>query len=617
MTEHIGAQLALILALGVGSQWLAWRMKLPAILFLLLTGIAVGPVLGLINPDTLMGDLLFPGVSLGVAIILFEGALTLKMPEISGHGKVVTRLISAGAIITWLLAGATAHYLFDLSWEISLLFGGLVSVTGPTVIVPILRTVKPRASIAGILRWEGILIDPIGALLVVLVFEYVISGRQQGHTLFIFGEVVAVGVALGVAGAYAMAAVLRRHLLPEYLHNVGALAWVLGIYACSNVIAEESGLLAVTLMGMILANLKDLELEDILDFKETLTLLFISVLFIILAARLEPSQIIDLGGGAVLLLIALVAIRALSVAVATWGTKLNWRERALIVWIAPRGIVAAAISALFAAKLSDLGIPGAEQLVPLTFMVIIVTVLVQSLTARPLALALGVCDPEARGVMIFGGQQVGLAIGKALHEQGFPALMADTNWEQISAARMAGLPTYYGNVVSEHADRHLDLIGIGRLFAMSRRPALNALAALRYRRELGAGRVYNLRMPEEQASGEKKTFAQRYRTPSLFGDTVTFGQLASKMSKGAAIKVTRLTDSYSFEDYKAGQGATAVLLVAIDDRNNLKVFTDLKPFTPKAGWMVMALVDKTEKTEKIEKTEKLVDGTVANDTPAA
>lgn len=603
MTEHLGAQLALILGLGILSQWVAWRLKLPAILFLLLTGIAVGPVLGIIDPDLLLGDLLFPGVSLGVAIILFEGALTLRLPEISGHGTVVTRLISVGTLITWLLAGAAAHYLFQLNWEIALLFGGLVSVTGPTVIVPILRTVKPRAAISGILRWEGILIDPIGALLVVLVFEFIISGRQQGHTFLIFGEVVAVGVALGVAGAYGMAQVLRRHFLPEYLHNVGALAWVLAIFSISNLLAEESGLLAVTLMGMILANMKDLDLEDILDFKETLTLLFISVLFIILAARLDPNQLYDLGGAGLALLGLLVLIRGLSVLVSTWGTKLNWRERALIAWIAPRGIVAASISALFAVKLSELGIEGAEMLVPLTFMVIIVTVLVQSLTARPIALALGVCDPEARGVLIFGGQQVGLEIGKALHAQGFPVLIADANWEHISAARMAGLPTYYGNVVSEHADRHIDLIGIGRLFSMSRRPALNALAALRYRREFGPGRVYNLRMPEEQIQGEKKTFAQRYRTPALFGDTVTYGQLASKMSKGAVIKVTRLTDSYGFDEYRKGLASSAVILVAIDDRNNLKVFTDLKPVEPKSGWQVMALVEKTEKVEKEEQTD--------------
>ncbi len=288
---------------------------------LLLTGIVAGPLTGFIRPDELFGDLLFPIVSLGVAVILFEGSLTLKLHEIKGLEGVVRNLVTIGALITWAIIAVATHYMLAFTWELSFLFGALVVVTGPTVITPLLRTMRPTANLANILRWEGIIIDPLGALLAVLVYGVIISG-QEHQTLLVFSTIVLTGGMIGAAGAYALATILRRHLMPEYLHNVATLVLVLGIFTLSNTLQHESGLLAVTVMGMMLANMKHVPMEDILNFKESLTVLLISILFIVLAARIEFSQFMELGWAslAVFAVILLIA-RPATVLASTFGSK--------------------------------------------------------------------------------------------------------------------------------------------------------------------------------------------------------------------------------------------------------------------------------------------------------
>lgn len=296
MHDVVPLTLAAIVVIGVGAQWLAWWLRLPAILPLLAAGLVAGPIMGWLDPDALFGALLFPIVSLGVAIILFEGALTLRVAEIRSQARIVLNLVSFGALANGLIIALAAYFFIQLPWSLALLFGALVTVTGPTVVTPLLRTVRPEAQIANILRWEGILIDPIGALLAILVFEFTVSEQRQ-HTIAMFGVTVAVGALLGLAGAWLLATLMRNRLLPDYLHRIGSLALVLGVFALSNAVAAESGLLAVTVMGMRLANDRTVVMDEILDFKETLTLLLISVLFIVLAARIDPSAFAGIGWG--------------------------------------------------------------------------------------------------------------------------------------------------------------------------------------------------------------------------------------------------------------------------------------------------------------------------------
>lgn len=383
--------------MGIACQWLAWRARLPAILLLLLCGMIIGPVTGLLNPDDLFADLLFPMISLSVAVILFEGSLTLKLDEIRGLASVVRNLITVGVLIIWLITAVATHHLIAFPYELAFLFGAVVVVTGPTVIVPILRSVRPNAKIANILRWEGIVIDPLGALLAVLVFDFIISS-QSGNALetvsLVFGRIVLVGTTLGALAAFFLGHILRRHLIPEYLRNVLSLTLVFAVYAGADHLAHESGLLSVTVMGMVLANLKNTDIDDILDFKESLSILLISGLFIILAARIEFYQFRELGWNALGVLAAIMLLaRPIAVWVSSFTSDLNPREKLLIAWIGPRGIVAAAVASLFAIRLEAEDYPGASLLVPLTFFIIIGTVIIQSVTAKTIAHWLGVREP--------------------------------------------------------------------------------------------------------------------------------------------------------------------------------------------------------------------------------
>jgi len=599
MDTEAGIVITAIALLGIGAQWLSWWLKLPAILLLLLIGIVAGPVTGLIEPDELFQDLLFPVVSLGVAVILFEGSLTLRLEDVKGLGGAIRNLVTVGALINWLIISAATRFLLETPWGIALLFGALVTVTGPTVIVPMLRTVRPNAKISNILRWEGIIIDPLGALLAVLVFDFLVS-RQEGHTVLVLGRTCLVGGIFGTVGALALGNVLRRHLMPEYLHNVATLSVVLGVFATSNTISHESGLIAVTLMGVFLANMKNVSVEDILDFKESLTILLISGLFIVLAARLDFSALESLGLGAFwLLAVVLFVARPLSVWVSTAGSNLTWREKALLSWIAPRGIVAAAVSALFALRLEQLGDENARLLVSLTFAVILGTVIIQSATARRLAAWLKVSEPDPLGILIVGGNPVARAIGKTLLAHGFRVVLADYSWLNTSAARMDGIKTYFGNATSEHADRHLDLVGIGRLLAMSLRPAANELAAVRFRPEFGSNSVYVLET-ETESTSQKRTLTTPLRAPRLFGEDVTQAKLAGLLSEGAEIRSTSLTENFSFDAYRELYGADAIPLFSLDAKKKLRVFTAEKTLQPASGWTVIALLPK----EAVERAEK-------------
>ena len=593
MHEHTLIALSIILLVGMACQWIAWRVKLPAILFLLLSGIMAGPVLNLLHPDQMFGDLLFPFISLSVAVILFEGSLTLKFQDIPGLEKVIRNMITFGVVITWLITAVATRFLLNFSWEVSLLFGAIMVVTGPTVIVPMLRTVRPKENVAHILRWEGILIDPIGATLAVLVYEFIISGDMQGGVFagFIaFGKIVAIGCILGGLGGHLFGIVLQRHWLPRYLHNFSALALVCFYFAVSNALEAESGLLTVTIMGVWLANMKDVDMDEILDFKESLSVLLISMLFIILAARMNIDAFIGLGWPAAAVFCAIQFLsRPLNAQISSIGSKLTMGERHLLAWIAPRGIVAAAISALFAIKLESIGYDQAAQMVPLTFMVIIGTVLLQSATAGPIAKWLGVSEPKPKGFLIIGAGMVARAIAVELKENGFRVLLADQNWDNITKAKMENLLTYWGNPVSEHAERHLSLIGIGRLLALSPNQELNALAASHYRLEFGADNIYTIkvRKTDKQAADTRTTY--KYSGKRLFQEAVSHEDLVKMITNGAEIKTTRLTEVFTYEDYKKHQDENRVPLFAVDPGERIYPFTPDFAFSPKADWKIIGL----------------------------
>lgn len=596
--------LASIGVLSLFCQWLAWRVRMPAILFLLAGGLAAGPFFGFLIPEAVFGELLFPVISLAVAIILFEGSLTLRLAEIRGHGKMVRNLIPVGSIVTCIIGTLSVRWLLDVSWPVALLFGAISIVTGPTVIAPLLRSVRPKSNLANILRWEGIIIDPVGALLAVLVFEGIVSwgqGNVFGHSLYIFGKTLMVGFLIGAVAGYLNGLALRKHLIPQYLHNAGTLTFMLGVYALSNEIAHESGLLTVTVMGIWMANMKQVPIDSILEFKESLSVLLISALFIILAARVEFSAIAELGWGlAVVLAILMLVARPLSIFLSAIGTKLNWREKLFLSWIAPRGIVAAAVSALFAFQLQKLGYESAGTLVPLVFMLIIATVTLQSLTARPVAKMLKVNEPAEYGFLLLGANPVARMIGMALKKSEVPVTLADTNWENVRQARMENLQTYFGNPVSEHASTHLDLTGIGNLLVISPYKHMNSLATYHFLDWFGKHSVFSLAEGDQDQKARHQTAEKIQMTRGLFGG-VSYAKLASLASQDYTVRTTQLSDEFSYDDFLNKFQRQALVLFVFDSKGHVTPVMDMETLKPEKDWMLISLVPPQARKERKER----------------
>ena len=581
-----------VLVAGFACQWIAWRMKTPAILFLLLVGIAAGPVFGWLNPDALFGDLMIPLVSIGVAIILFEGSLTLKFSEIRGHGSFVRNLVTIGVVITWVGSALAAHVILDWDIYLAALFGAIVTVSGPTVVMPLLRAVRPMPSISSILRWEAILIDPLGAILGLLVFDVIVAAQiSEGlwQVTVTLGTMVGAGTFFGAIGGYLFGLAIRARVVPDFLREYAALASVLIVFAAAESIHGESGLLAVTVMGIWLANMRDVELDDVLEFKESLTLLLVAGLFIVLAARLNFDSLVSVGLGAVVLVLFLqFVLGPLRAFVCAIGSPLSWKERLYVGWVFPRGIVAAAISALFALRLEASGYPQGGDLVPLVFSIILGTVIVQSLTAGVVARLLGVAEPESNGVLLIGSNPLALSVAASLQDNGQQVLIADTHWSSIRTARMAGLPTFYGSAVSGYAERNMDLSGLGVLFAVSRNPGLNELACLRFSDDFGRDNVYTVSNQEGDEHAKHRVSGES-RARVLFGDAYSLEDLLDRLAAGNELKTTVLTDEFDYEDYQK-QHPESLPIYAIDDKGRVHFPVADQEFMPSSGWSITALV---------------------------
>lgn len=599
--------LASIGVLSLLCQWLAWRIRTPAILLLLGAGLAIGPMFNLLIPQEVFGDLLFPFISLSVAIILFEGSLTLRYGEIRDHGKMVRNLIPVGSIVTFIIGTLTVRWILNTTWPVALLFGAISIVTGPTVIVPLLRSVRPTSKLSNILRWEGIIIDPVGALLAVLVFEGIVSWGQGNvfeHALYIFGKTLVIGCMVGAVAGYLNGLALRKHLIPQYLHNAGTLTFMLGVYAISDEMAHESGLLTVTVMGIWMANMKQVPVDSILEFKESLSVLLISALFIILAARVEFSAIAELGWGLVAVLVILMLVaRPLSIFLSSIGTTLNWRDKLFLSWVAPRGIVAAAVSALFAFQLEMRGYEGAAALVPLVFMLIIATVTIQSLTARPVARLLGVAEPPAFGFLILGANPMARMIALALKKHEVPITLADTNWENVRHARMEGLQTYFGNPASGHASTHLELTGIGNLLIISPYKQMNSLATYHFMDWFGDTNVFSLAEGEQDQKARHQAAEKIQITRGLF-DGVSYSKLASLASKGYTVKTTQLSDAFSYQDFLEKYQRNALMLFVFDSKGRVSPVMGLDAIKVESGYTLISLVPPQSPQERKEQKEQ-------------
>ena len=511
-------ELASIIILGILAQWLAWRIKVPAILPLIITGLTVGPLSTLwtedgekllepiYNPET--GHGLFPDqylfyfVSLAIGIILFEGGLTLKRRELQDVGPVIFKLITLGSLVTFVGAGLAAHFVMGLNWMISFLFASLIVVTGPTVIAPILQNVPLNRNVSTILKWEGILIDPIGALMAVLVYEFIISGEGfgfTGHALLSFVKILLIGGALGGIMAYALYQAIKRNWVPHYLLNVLTLAVVLGVFVFSDLLEHESGLLAVVIMGMVLGNLNVPQVRDILSFKESLSILLISILFILLAANINIGDLMLLLRWECLALfgIVILILRPLGVFWSTHKSELSINEKMFVSWVGPRGIVAAGIASLFGLRLTVSGVEGASFITPLVFMVVLGTVLLNATTARLLANLLGVTQKSSDGILLIGANKAARTIGRYLHDNGRHVVLVDNNESSVEKAQKQGLSAFQANIYMDDLDDHFELVDVGYLIALTENAGVNQYACKKFQKLFGEKGTFRIISPEE------------------------------------------------------------------------------------------------------------------------
>ena len=552
-------ELASIVILGIVAQWVAWRLKLPAILPLILVGLLVGPISTLYTVDgskliepiwngqkgLFPGDGLYFFVSLAISIILFEGGLTLKISEVSNVGPVITKLITLGTVITFFGAGVAAHFIFGLSWEISFLFSALVIVTGPTVITPILRNIPLKKDVSAVLKWEGILIDPIGALVAVLVFEFISVG--EGHTyttqaLIDFGKILLFGFTFGFTFAHGLAFAIKKNLIPHYLLNVVSLSVVLLVFVESDLFAHESGLLAVVVMGLVLGNTDLPNIKELLYFKESLSVLLISILFILLAANvnLEDMQRIYSWKTALLFGIIVFLIRPLGVFLSTQGSGLKINERLFISWVGPRGIVAAGIASLFGSKLVARGEAGAEYITPLVFTVVLGTVLLNATTARPFAKAVGVFLKISEGILIIGASKASRLIGQYLQKQNRHVVLIDSNPTNIEKAKSLGLEAFTANIYSDAIIDNLELTDVGYLIAMTANPDINQYAIEKFKAQFGENGSFRI------IDGDELNDPDIGEKPGIFSHTDDFVRMMDAARKNASIHEIDLRSASHF-----------------------------------------------------------------------
>ncbi|MEM7629153.1 MAG: sodium:proton antiporter [Planctomycetota bacterium] len=589
---------ALVIVLGVCTQLVAAKVRVPSILLLLIAGVAAGPVLRhfspnsilALDPDGVLGkDLLLSLVGISVGLILYEGGLTLRLDEIKGTRRVIAMLVSAGAVVTWLIAALGSYLILGLPLSIAVLLGAVLIVTGPTVIGPLLAHIRPAGATASILRWEGIVIDPIGVLMAVLVFEVLLVAPESaaGVVFWAIAKTVIVGGGLGFFGAWLLKLCIKRYWVPDLLQNPFSLMLVVLTYVAANAFQAEAGLLATTVMGILLANQKTVSVHHILEFKENIRVLLIGALFIVLAARMQLEDLMGINWGALVGFVVLLVVvaRPAAVFLSTIGAGLSINERFFLSCMAPRGIVAAAGASIFTLGLERAGMEEASRLAPLTFGIIVATVAIYGLGAPVAANLLGLADRDRRGVLFVGAPSWARALASALRARGLRVMLVDTNRENVRDARMAGLDARRGNALDDWFVDELDLRGIGRVFACTPNDEVNQLALQRLRDRFEKSELYRLAIrttrasakPAAQTHAGEDTEDQVTRVGRvLFQKEAHFQSLESRVANGWVVKATQLSAEFDYDDYQTLYGGEALPMFLLSNGDATVASTDRK-----------------------------------------
>lgn len=604
MTHHAAYAIALVVGLGLLAQWAGWRVRVPAIVFLTAIGVLAGPVFGVLDPSADFGEFLRPVVSLCVAIILFEGGLSLEFHELREAAKGVRRLVWLGVPLAWTLGALAAHFVGGLSWPVALIFGAIIVVTGPTVIIPMLRHAMLNRRTASYLKWEGIINDPIGALLAVLVFQYFIYSGEVGaldDTIAGLGRAILVGGLLGAVPGRLAGIAFKRGLVPDYLKPPMTLALVLAVYVSANEAQHEAGLLAVTVLGIVMGNQRLPSIQEMRRFKEYITILLVSAVFVVLTADLKPEVIARVDWHvAALIVTVMFIVRPATIWLATLGAGMDWRDRLLLSWIAPRGIVAAAVAGVFGPTLALAGYADGDLLVPLIFSLVFATVLAHGFTLGPMARWLKLAAQNRNRVLIVGASPWSTGLAQQLKSLEIGVLLVDSSWHRLRGARLAGVPVYYGELLSENAGQSLELHDVGTLLALTSNDAYNALICTAFANDVGRNQIYQLPMYSAD-DDDPRALARTVRGQVAFSENAVYEELWSHLAAGWKFHKTRLTETYGWEEFQHECADGTIHLLRVDAEGEISVHSpQQRKFEPKAGDTIISFGP--EKTGSLQRT---------------
>nr|WP_301334502.1 sodium:proton antiporter [Variovorax dokdonensis] len=581
--------LLVILCAGLASQWLAAQIRLPAIVVLIAVGLLLGPVSGLVNlsiaPEE-MSEL----IGLGVAIILFEGGMDLKLGEFKRVGRGVGRLTLLGPPLAWLFGSLAAHYVGGLSWPVAIVLGAILVVTGPTVILPLLRQAKLNKETAALLKWEGIVNDPIGVLLAVLAFQYFTIGGGIAVTLKGLGLAIFAALLFGGLGGWLIGWIYKRGGAPEHLKAPVLMVLVLAAYWASNQVQHEAGLLTVTLMGLVIGNMELVERESLQHFKENLTVVLLSVLFIVIPGQLRPEQLFLIDWRIVgFVVVTLLVVRPLSIGLATLGAPMRAEDKKLLAWIAPRGIVAVATAGIFGPALVEAGHPDAAKLLPATFLIVIVTVLAHGLSLGRIARKLGLASTSESGVLIVGASPWTCAFAQALHRLKVDVLMVDRDYERLKEARMLGIDVFYGEFLSEHAEDVMEIQHLSYLLCATDNDSYNALVCKGHSRRVGSHRTFQLAVHYLTQKASRRVPLQ-VRGYFAFHEEASFHMLDWRLQEGWTMQTSNLTYTWGWNEFSERMGELGkdwLLLGGIAPGGSFRIYSSEQPFKLDAGWTAL------------------------------
>lgn len=587
---HIATMTLIILCAGLASQLLAWHLRLPAIVVLIISGLLLGPVSGIIElglSQTELTEL----IGLGVAIILFEGGMDLKLGELRRVGYGVGRLIIIGPPLAWIFGALAAHYVAGLSWPVACVLGAILVVTGPTVIIPMLRNAGLNNESAALLKWEGIVNDPVGVLLAVLTFQYfTLAGNGWFEVVIGLGTAITVAGVFGGLGGWFIGWLFRRGAVPTHLKAPLLMVLVLVAYWGSNLIQHEAGLLTVTLMGLVIGNMKLVEREPLRHFKENLTIVLLSVLFIVIPSQLKFEQLALLDWRvAAFVIIVLLLVRPLSIALATLGASMRGKDKLLLAWIAPRGIVAAATAGIFGPELVAAGYPDAEALLPVVFLIILVTVMVHGVTLGPLARKMSLAAKEENGLLIVGASPWTQMLAKALNDLEIDVVVTDGSYQRLKPIRMEGIKVYYGELLSEHAEHQLEYEHLSYVLCATDNHYYNALVCKALGGEFGHHRTFQL-APHQESDQEQKRLTLQQGGYFAFEPPTDFYTLQQRLDDGWTVHSTRLSKDFDLDRLKSRLGEPGenwVLLGSISPQGKLQIYANEQGIKTKAGWTLL------------------------------